>query len=72
MDETAVLGRRNGHREERQGTDERLRLLVRWLLHCHERTRQRQQLGALEPHLRDDVGLTESEVMRELEKPFWR
>ena len=72
MDKTAVLGGRDGHREERQGGDERLRLLVRWLLHCHERTRQRQQLGALEPCLRNDIGVTESEVMRELEKPFCR
>lgn len=27
----------------------KLRLLARWLLHCHERTRQRGQLGALAP-----------------------
>lgn len=27
----------------------KLRLLTRWLLHCHEQTRQRGQLGVLAP-----------------------
>jgi uncharacterized protein YjiS (DUF1127 family) len=54
------------------GPAARLRRLARWLLHCHERTRQRQQLGELDPRLRDDIGVTGSDIADELDKPFWR
>jgi uncharacterized protein YjiS (DUF1127 family) len=54
------------------GPAARLRRLARWLLHCHERTRQRQQLGELEPRFCADIGVTGSDIASELDKPFWR
>ncbi len=44
----------------------------RWLLQCHERARQRRQLAELEPRLCQDVGLTASAIVAEIDKPFWR
>ncbi|MGO1120763.1 DUF1127 domain-containing protein [Rhodovibrionaceae bacterium A322] len=36
------------------------------------RFEQRQQLKALEPHLLSDLGLSQSDVRKELNKPFWQ
>ena len=52
--------------------EEKLRLLAGWLLHCHERARQRRQLGVLDTRFQEDIGVTRSEVLVELEKPFWQ
>ena len=61
-----------GHPTQGMGPAARLRCLARWLLHCHERTRQRRQLAELEPRLRADIGVTGSDITAELDKPFWR
>jgi uncharacterized protein YjiS (DUF1127 family) len=72
MSETNILGNGSGGRRQGVPAEERLRLLARWLLRCHERTRQRRQLGVLEPRLYDDIGVIRSDVLAETEKPFWR
>ena len=72
MSDTDILGEQGGRRATQATTEETLRLLARWLLHCHERARQRQQLGVLEPRLCDDIGVTRHEALEESRKPFWR
>lgn len=72
MSKTDVLERPGDQHGLGESAEERLRLLARWLLHCHERARQRRQLGVLEPRLRDDVGVTRGDALEELKKPFWR
>ena len=37
-----------------------------------QRTRSRQQLAALDDHQLSDIGISRSERMAELSKPFWR
>ncbi len=36
------------------------------------RRRDRRALAALDPHLLRDIGLTEDQAAREVQKPFWR
>lgn len=72
MSDTDILAEGVLRRGQAVAAEEKLRLLARWLLHCHERARQRRQLGVLEPRLQDDIGLTGSEVLEEIEKPSWR
>ncbi len=72
MSETNILGDRSGQRGQRVPAEVKLRLVARWLLHCHARVRQRRQLGLLELRLCDDIGVTQREVQAEIEKPFWR
>ena len=43
-----------------------------FLARCAARHRSRQELRALCPHLRRDLGLTEGMVAREVAKPCWR
>ncbi|MGX9962196.1 hypothetical protein ACVFYP_02675 [Roseomonas sp. F4] len=53
----------------------RLRLwrpVLDWIARCAQRHRSRQDLRALCPHLRHDLGLTEGMVAREVAKPCWR
>ncbi|MEM7711928.1 MAG: DUF1127 domain-containing protein [Pseudomonadota bacterium] len=45
-----------------------VRVLAIWRL----RARTRADLGALDPLLYRDLGLTTAEVLREVAKPFWR
>ncbi|MBU8542486.1 MULTISPECIES: DUF1127 domain-containing protein [Roseomonadaceae] len=53
--------------------DRRLwRLALDWIARCAARHRSRQDLRALCPHLRRDLGLTEGAVAREASKPCWR
>jgi uncharacterized protein YjiS (DUF1127 family) len=48
------------------------RLALDWIAGCAARHRSRQELRALCPHLRRDLGLTEGMVAREVAKPCWR
>ena len=41
------------------------------LLEWEERTRQRRQLSELDTRMLKDIGLTQADVSREVEKPFW-
>jgi len=43
-------------------------LLMQWL----ERNKQRRQLMAMSHHQLKDIGLTQSQVYREANKPFWK
>lgn len=42
------------------------------LARCVQLHRSRQDLRALCPHLRRDLGLTKGDVAREVAKPCWR
>tara|TARA_Y100000813_G_C24074211_1_gene310220 strand:+ start:561 stop:821 length:261 start_codon:yes stop_codon:yes gene_type:complete len=42
-------------------------LLVEW----QKRDEMRRHLASMEPHLREDVGLSAADIRREVEKPFW-
>ena len=44
----------------------------RWVQRCYGRARQRRQLGELDPRLKNDIGVTQVDVMSESTKPFWR
>jgi uncharacterized protein YjiS (DUF1127 family) len=37
-----------------------------------ERARQRQALAALDNHLLKDIGLTRTDIIDEVRKPFWQ
>jgi uncharacterized protein YjiS (DUF1127 family) len=37
-----------------------------------ERARQRQALAALDNHLLKDIGLTRTDILDEVRKPFWQ
>jgi uncharacterized protein YjiS (DUF1127 family) len=52
-------------------TDARARL-VRWMLRCRERSRQRRALSALDARLLRDIGMDLPAARREIDKPFWR
>ena len=71
MNDTIVSGGPDGHPTENPDNDTPLRLLARWLLHCHERTRRRQQLGVLEPQFRDSIGVNHADIDESIEAPFW-
>ena len=43
-------------------------LLLTW----QQRARERHNLAAMSHHMRRDMGLSDADVFRELEKPFWR
>lgn len=43
-----------------------------WLARCYGRYLQRIALADLDHRLLEDIGLTEKDVRRECEKPFWR
>ena len=43
-------------------------VLTKW----DERRRTRRSLGALDPHLLQDIGLTKGEARLEAERPFWK
>ena len=43
-------------------------LLLAW----QQRARERHNLAAMSDHMRRDLGLSESDIFREAEKPFWR
>lgn len=49
-----------------------LRRVVLLLRLWQQRTRTRQQLASLDDHQLADIGVSRSERMEELEKPFWR
>lgn len=38
----------------------------------HQRYRSRRQLGQLDEHLLQDIGLDRAAAEREVRKPFWR
>ena len=42
------------------------------LLAWQARANERRQLGELEPHLLQDLGLSRDAVNQEIAKPFWR
>ena len=42
------------------------------LLIWYDRSRERQALLALDDHLLRDIGLSQADVWREGQKPFWR
>lgn len=46
--------------------------LVRLLALWHHRTVTRRKLGAMEPRLLCDIGLTADEARREAALPFWQ
>ncbi len=72
MSETDILAEGVDRQGRAVAAEEKLQLLARWLHHCHERARQRRQLGVLEPRLQDDIGVTRSEAVQVIEKPAWR
>jgi uncharacterized protein YjiS (DUF1127 family) len=43
-------------------------LSAQWL----KRVRERRHLAALDHKMQRDIGVTPSEIAREIEKPFWR
>ncbi len=43
-------------------------LLMTW----QERAEQRGRLATMDRHLRSDLGLDQSEIEREISKPFWQ
>lgn len=43
-----------------------------WVRELVERARQRRQLAELDARLLKDIGLTESDVLRETAKPIWK
>ena len=43
-------------------------LLLLW----QERARERHKLAELSEHMRRDLGLSDADVFRESQKPFWR
>lgn len=49
-----------------------LHRLLALVLLWHERARQRDQLGQLDAHALNDIGITREEALRESWKPFWR
>lgn len=38
----------------------------------HERMATRRELAELDDHMLHDIGLTRTDVVREIDKPFWR
>ena len=61
-----VLARYQGLVQAHRG--ERFGLLQVWLA----RYRQRRQLARLDTHLLKDIGLSRTDALREVHKPFWR
>lgn len=49
-----------------------LHRLVDLLHQWRRRARTRRQLAALDDHQLSDIGISHSERMAELDKPFWR
>lgn len=43
-------------------------LLITW----QERARERQRLASLDEHMLRDIGVSRSQVYREIGKPFWQ
>lgn len=37
----------------------------------YQRYRERQELSQLDPRLREDLGLSDAAIDREIKKPFW-
>lgn len=42
-------------------------IMVKW----SERARTRTELCRLEPHVLEDIGITQAQAKQEAEKPFW-
>jgi hypothetical protein len=53
MHETIMAAGHNAQPQLDAAAEAKLCLLARWILHCHERTRQRGQLGMLAPAFAD-------------------
>jgi uncharacterized protein YjiS (DUF1127 family) len=51
---------------------ELIRMLPATLRQWNRRMRQRHELAGLDYRVLRDIGVTPSEVARELQKPFWR
>lgn len=64
MSNTARLGSRasNGLLDKVTGT------IALWI----QRSASREQLARMDLRLAEDIGLTPGDVMREVNKPFWR
>ncbi|WP_322893828.1 MULTISPECIES: DUF1127 domain-containing protein [unclassified Yoonia] len=45
--------------------------LVSLIMHALTLTRQRRRLQDLDPHLLDDIGITQQQAAAEAEKPLW-
>ena len=43
-----------------------------WLQRRYGRARQQRHLAELDPRLKNDIGVTQVDVMSESAKPFWR
>lgn len=71
MNHTIASGGPDGHQTQHSGAEATLRFLVSWLIHCHERTRRRQQLGVLAPDFRDSVGVNHTDNAKAIEAPSW-
>ena len=48
------------------------RAMAEVVLAWQERLRQRRHLDGLDDRLLKDIGLSRADVVREVEKPFWR
>lgn len=45
---------------------------VAMLRECRQRSRERAQLAALDERMLRDIGISRGDVLREINKPFWR
>ena len=66
MNTTSVAACPHGAQDQSQTSEATLRLLVRWLLDCHERTRQRGQLGVLSALVQDGICATGAEAFERI------
>lgn len=54
-----------------RAVDRALLIAIETLLAWQERASMRTQMAELSDHMRKDMGITESDVVRETSKPFW-
>ncbi|MEZ5667119.1 MAG: DUF1127 domain-containing protein [Alphaproteobacteria bacterium] len=61
-----------GRRSHAPRTAPWLVALLDWIERRLERHRQRQELQGLDSRMLRDIGLSQADLRRELNKPFWR
>jgi uncharacterized protein YjiS (DUF1127 family) len=54
------------------GRDTTLRRLIRLLRRWRERAHSRRELGELDDHILQDIGLSRDTLLREPTRPFWQ
>lgn len=58
-------------RRQQRSTDSGLRRVAAALRVWILRRRTRKQLGDLDPHLLEDIGITQAQARTEANRPFW-